>query len=137
MDLCINQSPRGGTLRAVTSKSAAHRLLICAALAGRCLLDLGVRGKIMCGKNPKRRAGSVMAFFWNLIRSLMRMAVGIVVLFCAAAIPAYFVSTDSKTLSAAASMLAVAPLSEARWRTGVSKSSKAEILIENTDLGVG
>ncbi len=35
MDLCINQSPRGGTLRAVTSKSAAHRLLICAALADR------------------------------------------------------------------------------------------------------
>ena len=35
MDLCINQPPRGGTLRAVTSKSAAHRLLICAALADR------------------------------------------------------------------------------------------------------
>ena len=35
MNLCINQSPRGGTLRAVTSKSAAHRLLICAALADR------------------------------------------------------------------------------------------------------
>ena len=33
MDICIKQPPAGGFLRAVTSKSAAHRLLICAALS--------------------------------------------------------------------------------------------------------
>ena len=104
--------------------------MICAALAGRCLLDLGVRGKIMCGKNPKRRAGSVMAFFWNLIRSLMRMAVGIVVLFCAAAIPAYFVSTDSKTLSAAGEGTQT-PKALARLYFDAVKLSAASLLAES------
>lgn len=33
MDICIKEPPTGGVLRAVTSKSAAHRLLICAALS--------------------------------------------------------------------------------------------------------
>ena len=42
-----------------------------------------------------------MAFFWNFIRSLARMLVGIAVLVCAAAIPAHFASVNSRTMTAA------------------------------------
>lgn len=33
MDICIKKAPSGGAVRAVTSKTSAHRLLICAALS--------------------------------------------------------------------------------------------------------